>query len=440
MPYIPSLGIITQPVSIYDVQRCFGLSSPDLATLILNANINIWSAIKPIYSTKIEQLTSADRANPRTLTGFKTGAGIKKWASVWADYVNGKDTSTGSVVSQIWELDRPVLDGHCAFRLTDFAGYYHFVGRMFNIYTLFGNINNILIPSSDAGDGTNIAFSFGFTNPIADGSISASQLFGDCWNYYPAVILTNGSTGSNTYQYAKIADNPISAYGNSQVTIVIDTAEFARAIASDFRNLHSGDPYQSYPLRTGDKWTACVVLVSQQPIQDVHKIGSGATIVRLEYESGVDRKTLPIKQSKYNNIEWMKMSITIVKVSGYTRRYKINSITVTAKMLTTDSVAFTINAALSTPQGTVNVVNVASGQSINVNGYSNVTFSGTIGEVTKSLSFSETTYDVEATTVGNQLVNGTLTFHNTKGDFSGGFSIDVSGQEYSYSVNDINLL
>lgn len=431
---------IEAPVSIYDVQRCFGLSSPDLATLILNANINIWSAIKPIYSTKIAQLTTADRANPRVIAGYKTGAGIKKWASVWADYIDGKDTSTGSVTSQIWELDRPVLDGQCAFRLTDFAGYYHFVGRMFNIYTLFGNINNILIPSSDAGDGSNIAFSFGFTNPIADGSIAASELFGDCWNYYPAVILTNGSTGSNTYQYAKIADNPISAYGNSRVTINIDTAEFARAIASDFRNLHSGNPYQNYPLRTGDKWTACVVLVSQQPIQDVHKIGSGATIVRLEYESGVDRKTLPIKQSKYNNIEWMKMSITIVKVSGYTRRYKIQSIQVTAKMLTTASVGFTINAALSTPQGTVNVVNTASGQSINVNGYSNVTFSGTVGEVTKSLGFSETTYDVEATTAGNQLVNGTLTFHNTNGDFSGTFSIDVSGGAGTYTKENINLL
>ena len=437
MPY--SNGIITAPVSIYDVQRCFGLSSPDLATLILNANINMWAAVKPICSMKVTPLTDADRANPRTLTGFKTGAGIKKWASVWADYINGKDTTTGSVVSQIWSFDRPAV-GESAFRLSDFAGYYHFVGRMFNIYTLFGNINNILIPSADGGDGTNIAFSFGFTSPVADGSIVASQLFGDCWDYYPAVILTNGSTGSNTYQYAKIADNPISAYGNSQVTIVIDTAEFASAIASDFRALHSGDPYQNYPLRTGDQWTACIVLVSQQPVSTVHKISSSATIVRLEYASGVDRRTLPIKQSKYNNIEWMKMTITIVKVSGYTRRYKIQSIAVTAKMLTTTAVAFTVNAALSTPQGTVNVVNVTSGQSITVNNYSNTTFSGTVGEVTNNLSFNETTYDVSATTVGNQLVNGTLTFHNTKGDFSGTFSIDVSGGAGSYTTDDINLL
>lgn len=72
--------------------------------------------------------------------------------------------------------------------------------------------------------------------------------------------------------------------------------------------------------------------------------------------------------------------------------------------------------------------------------YSSTTFSGTVGEVTNNLSFAETTYDVTATTAGNQLVNGTLTFHHSNGDFSGGFSIDVSAQRYSYTVNDINLL
>lgn len=440
MAYNSTTGIISQPVSIYDVQRCFGLSSPDLATLILNANINIWSEIKPIYSTKITQLTMDDRANPRSLSGFKTGCGVKKRAYVWADYIQGKDSSTGSVTSQLWTLDRPVVDGQCAFRLTDFAGYYHFVGRTFNIYTLFGNVNNILIPSSDFGDGSNITFSFGFTDPIADGGITAPRLFGDCWGFYPAVIITNGADGSNTYQYAKIADRPISAYGNSRVTIDIDTSEFARSIASDFRSLHSGDPYQSYPLRTGDRWTACMVLVSQQPVPDVHKISSSAMIVRLEYESGVDRRTLPIKQTKYLTIEWMKMSVTIEKVSGYTRRYRISSITITAKMLSTSSISFVIGALLSTPQGTVNVNNVASGQSVDVDNYSNVTFSGSIGEVTKPLSLTLTTYDVESTFVGNQLVNGTLTFKNTIGNFSGGFSFDVSGGAGTYTKENINLL
>ena len=440
MPYNPSTGIISPAVSIYDVQRCFGLSSPDLATLILNANINMWSQIKPIYSTKIAQLTTADRSNPRTISGFKTGAGIKKWAGVYADYIVGKDINTGSVASHVWQLDRPVVDGLCAFRLTDFAGYYHFVGNVMRIYTLFGNINNIVTPSASGQQGTNIAFSFGFTNPIADGSIHPNVLFGDCIDYYPAVILTNGASGSNSYQYAKAAPSPISAYTTSPVTININTADFAAAIANDFQQLHSGDPYQNYPLRTGDNWTACVVLVSTAPFENTHVIPSGATIVRLEYESGVDRRTLPIKQSKYNNIEWMKMTVKIVKVSGGDRKYKLDSVVVTAKMLNTSSVTFAINAnPLSTPQGTV-ACGTTTGQSIVVNNFSSVTFSGTTGEVTKNLSFAETTWNVTATTAGNQLVNGRLVFHHSNGDFNGGFSFDVSTQDPEYTISDIQLL
>lgn len=437
MAYNPSTGLISQPVSIYDVQRCFGLSSPDLATLILNANINIWSQVKPIYSTKIQQLTTTDRSNPRSITGYKTGAGIKKWAGVWNSYISGMDTSNGNPANQVWQLDRPVVDGLCAFRLTDFASYDHFVGNQLNVYTLFGNVNKIMIPSAAGESGTNIAFSFGFNNPIADRAITPQVLFGDCWDYYPAVILTSGATGNNRYQYAKAAPNPISAYTSSAVTININTRDFVDAIAAD---MGTSDPYHTYPLMTGNQWTACVVLLSKAPFENTHVVPSAATIVRLEFESGVDRRTLPIKQSKYSNIEWMKMTVKITKVQGYTRRYKLDSIVVTAKMLTTTAITFAINAnTFSTPQGTV-TCGTTSGNPITVNNFSSVQFSGTVGEVSKNLSFSETTWDVTATTVGNQLVNGTLVFHHSNGDFQAGFSFDVSGGLGTYTIEDINLL
>jgi hypothetical protein len=135
----------------------------------------------------------------------------------------------------------------------------------------------------------------------------------------------------------------------------------------------------------------------------------------------------------------MKMRVTITKIAGYQRKYKIDSIVVTANILSTASMTFTVDAALSTPQGTVNVVGVASGQSINVTGYSSVVFSGSTGEISKTLSITETTYDNTATSAGNQLVNGTLTFRGSEGNFSGGFSIDVSGQSYQYT-QEVNLL
>ena len=433
-------GIISAPVSFADVNAVLGTSHTDLATLCMENLINMWSSRKPIYNTKWGILNTDDwNGVNRTLAGFKTGGGIKKAALSWDEYITGMNTSTGSVVSKIWEYDKPVADGSCKFRLTDFSGYYHNVGRVFNMGTLFGNISNILIPSADGGTGRTVAFTFYFTNPTPDGGIAAAQLFGDCWTYYPCIILTNGSTGSNSYQYAVTAPSPISAYAGTSMTITFDTADFAAAIASDFRSLHSGDPYANYPLRTGDKWTACLVLLSQQLTSGIHKIPSSATIIRLEYSSNVDRRTLPIKQTKYINIEWMKMRVTITKIAGYQRKYKIDSIVVTANILSTASMTFTVDAALSTPQGTVNVVGVASGQSINVTGYSSVVFSGSTGEISKTLGITETTYDNTATSAGNQLVNGTLTFRGSEGNFSGGFSIDVSGQSYQYT-QEVNLL
>lgn len=433
-------GIISAPVSFADVNAVLGTSHTDLATLCMENLINMWSSRKPIYNTKWGILNTDDwNGVNRTLAGFKTGGGIKKAALSWDEYITGMNTSTGSVVSKIWEYDKPVADGSCKFRLADFSGYYHNVGRVFNMGTLFGNISNILIPSADGETGRTVAFTFYFTNPTPDGGIAAAQLFGDCWTYYPCIILTNGSTGSNSYQYAVTAPSPISAYAGTSMTITFDTADFAAAIASDFRSLHSGDPYANYPLRTGDKWTACLVLLSQQLTSGIHKIPSSATIIRLEYSSNVDRRTLPIKQTKYINIEWMKMRVTITKIAGYQRKYKIDSIVVTANILSTASMTFTVDAALSTPQGTVNVVGVASGQSINVTGYSSVVFSGSTGEISKTLSITETTYDNTATSAGNQLVNGTLTFRGSEGNFSGGFSIDVSGQSYQYT-QEVNLL
>lgn len=433
-------GIISAPVSFADVNAVLGTSHTDLATLCKENLINMWSGRKPIYNTKWGILNTDDwNGVNRTLPGFKTGGGIKKAALSWDEYIKDMNISTGSVVSKIWEYDKPVADGSCKFRLTDFSGYYHNVGRVFNMGTLFGNISNILIPSADGETGRTVAFTFYFTNPTPDGGIAAAQLFGDCWTYYPCIILTNGSTGSDSYQYAVTAPSPISAYAGTSMTITFDTADFAAAIASDFRSLHPGDPYTKYPLRTGDKWTACLVLLSQQLTSGIHKIPSSATIIRLEYSSNVDRRTLPIKQTKYINIEWMKMRVTITKIAGYQRKYKIDSIVVTANILSTASMTFTVDAALSTPQGTVNVVGVASGQSINVTGYSSVVFSGSTGEISKTLSITETTYDNTATSAGNQLVNGTLTFRGSEGNFSGGFSIDVSGQSYQYT-QEVNLL
>lgn len=294
-----------------------------------------------------------------------------------------------------------------------------------------------MFPSGDSVAGSNIAFAMSFVS----GHMTPAKLFGDCWsNFYPAVILTNG--GTDKIHYVKSAPNPISSYtGSSGVTININTRDFADQTMTDWRASHSTNPYDAYPFRTGDKWTACVVLVSRTfggGAGSDHKLGDSDNIVRLEYaspsgDSHVDRRTLPIKQSKYNNIEWMKMKVVanFVENSGTNAVWTISSITVTAKMLSTSSITFSIDAiGLGTPQGTVNVEgsgSSTSGGTLDVTGYSSVTFSGTTGEVTKTLTFNTTKYYIpQSATTGNKLCNGTLRFNNSAGNFTGIFSIDIT--------------
>lgn len=440
MSYNTETQIISAPVGVGDVQTALSTSDNDLYHLCTNSNINMWSPRKPIYNTKVTVLDSNDwGGTTHVVSDYKTGAGIKKYYCSGTEFISNDVNSDSTVASHVWAYDKPILDGLCAFRLSDFSGYWHTATNQFAITQIFGNISTIPIPSSDSGTGSNIGFSMRFSK--VTGNIIPEDLFKDVWGYYPGVILTSG--GIDKLHYVKTTSSAVSAYVNATASISIDTADFARQIAADWRINHSGDPYSSYPLRTSDNWTATLVLISRQfdgGDGNYHKLLSSDTVVRLEYSQGCDRLSLPIRQSKWNNIEWMKMSVTLTKVSGYTSRYRIASISVTAKMLTTTSVQFDIDADLSVVAGTVNVNGVTSGTNISVEDYSHLAFSGSTGEITKTLSISQTTYDVTATGIGNMLCNGHLYFTDSQGTFNGGWSIDISGGNSTYTVSNITLL
>lgn len=441
MAYNPSIGKISQPVNIYDVQRCFGLSSPDLATLILNANINMWSDIKPMYSTKITQLTATDRANPRSITGYKTGGGIKKWSNTFANYQTGMG-SYGNPASQIWSLDRPILDGSCAFRLTDFAGYAHFAQNVFTIYSYIKNLVNIPIPSTTGGAGGVNIDTMIYTNTISD-CIPANALFGDVLSsFYPAIIMTcanfiPGTNPSVRCHYVKSTDYNLNHYLSNQdinATIRVNTADFAAAVATDMGG--GNTPYQNAPLIDGTKWTLCVALVSRLFNGDTgvseHRFNDSDTIVRLEYEANIDRWTLPIAQGKSTLISSMTMRVTLVRktnLENNNRVYQIGSVTVTADKLTSDQLTFNVTANLSCHLGSVSVSGAQDPTNVNCG---SVTFTGT-GSQTQTVQIPTTTFTVTGTTSGNMECNGMLTLHNQNvGDFSGGFNKGVESGDSTY--------
>ena len=75
-------GKITRPVSIYDVQRAIGQSSPDLATLCKANTVNMWARYKPetavtgLVTLGIPPITLQER----TLNGYgiecRSNAGV----------------------------------------------------------------------------------------------------------------------------------------------------------------------------------------------------------------------------------------------------------------------------------------------------------------------------------------------------------------------------
>ncbi len=118
-----SNGIITAPVSIYDVQRTLGSSSPDLGTLCKHANINKFARFKPVKYTSILPITDANRksvAHGITIPDVVTSSSI-----------------TGSAIMDAagndWDYEPPTGGSTYPYRLTDFAnaehpssyGYYH---------------------------------------------------------------------------------------------------------------------------------------------------------------------------------------------------------------------------------------------------------------------------------------------------------------------------
>lgn len=120
MAYNASEQLITAPVSIRNLQDCFGLGSSDLGTIITTANINMWARFKPVKLATVGLITNAQRASvnhgivmPEPVTGSSLTAGLIQDAS-----------------ANEWAYDKPVGTSASPFRLADFAntisqGYYH---------------------------------------------------------------------------------------------------------------------------------------------------------------------------------------------------------------------------------------------------------------------------------------------------------------------------
>ena len=130
MSYNSTTKHITAPVSIKDLQQCFGLSDTDLGTLISKANINIWAKYKPVRLNSIDTVTNQWDATNNTWKNTATwwkGSTVTAIGGIVPKQVLGLDNLAAQYDGNLngWIYNKPSGGSLQPYRLQDFAGYNH---------------------------------------------------------------------------------------------------------------------------------------------------------------------------------------------------------------------------------------------------------------------------------------------------------------------------
>lgn len=115
-------GSIYAPVSINDVQRVIGASSPDLGTLCRHTNINKWARYKPvIYPGFPIRFQSG-------ITAFENKTGLSVGTMI------GYPSDVAAYMDVAITYERPTGGFSSPYRLTDFVRYNHYAQKPAEIY------------------------------------------------------------------------------------------------------------------------------------------------------------------------------------------------------------------------------------------------------------------------------------------------------------------
>lgn len=138
MGYSPGTNMITAPIGIHDVQRCFGSSRNDVGDLIANVNINKWAKYKPLKFAKIEQLNATNMISVNYgiidiptwtrmdyMATFLFSASRQSLSQTYWPECDRTRTPTPALADEYWAYQRPTGGASSPYRLTDFKDYYH---------------------------------------------------------------------------------------------------------------------------------------------------------------------------------------------------------------------------------------------------------------------------------------------------------------------------
>lgn len=192
-----SNGKITAPVSIYDVQRAIGASSPDLGTLCKHSSINKWAKYKPIALVTIDTVTGQWSASQNAwlaaATWWKGGDGHCGLTFSTFNTISSSFLSQLMAGSLQWVYNRPTGGSSQPFRLQDFAQYFH--EAVEPVGALAGAGRTIYVPPSGSGMRT---LTLNYDAPAAGDLNLTLADFGhggvSFVNYYLGVVLWKSSS------------------------------------------------------------------------------------------------------------------------------------------------------------------------------------------------------------------------------------------------------
>ena len=113
-------GILTQPISVYDIANCIGVASTDVGKLCTaKSKINIWAKYKPVRYNKIGSLTE----NERKACAYGLLDTREYDLSSDTAITTAFDNALNRIYS--WEYESPTGGNASLYRMLDFDGYNH---------------------------------------------------------------------------------------------------------------------------------------------------------------------------------------------------------------------------------------------------------------------------------------------------------------------------
>jgi len=137
-----SNGIITAPVSVWDVQQVLGTTENMVEYLCIHKNINKWARFKPVIYGDTFASVPGEIENWWQATNGNSGFSISTFNSMIA-LISAANNSTG------WEYKHPTGGEDAPYRLADFNGYAHeardFVRIQVVNYDMFGQYGQAIV-------------------------------------------------------------------------------------------------------------------------------------------------------------------------------------------------------------------------------------------------------------------------------------------------------